>query len=68
MRLFAVIRKDGQVDAIEIIRGIDQRLDRSAAEALAKWQFQPAKRAGIPVDVDAVFEVPFRLAPRSEQK
>jgi TonB family protein len=68
VRLFAVIRKDGQVDAIEIIRGIDQRLDRSAAEALAKWQFQPAKRAGIPVDVDAVFEVPFRLAPRSEQK
>jgi TonB family protein len=68
VRLFAVIRKDGQVDAIEIIRGIDQRLDRSAAEALAKWQFEPAKRGGIPVDVDAVFEVPFRLAPRSEQK
>ena len=68
VRLFAVIRKDGQVDAIEIIRGIDQRLDRSAAEALAKWQFEPAKRAGVPVDVDAVFEVPFRLAPRSEQK
>ena len=42
------------------------RLDRSAADALAKWQFQPAKRGGVPVDVDAVFEVPFRLAPRSE--
>jgi TonB family protein len=68
VRLFAVIRKDGQVDAIEIIRGIDSRLDRSAAEALAKWQFAPAKRDGIPVDVDAVFEVPFRLAPRSGQK
>jgi TonB family protein len=68
VRLFAVIRKDGQVDGIEILRGIDSRLDRSAAEALAKWQFQPAKRGGIPVDVDAVFEVPFRLAPRSEQK
>jgi TonB family protein len=67
VRLFAVIRKDGQVDAIEIIRGIDRRLDRSAAEALAKWQFEPAKRAGVPVDVDAVFEVPFRLAPRSEK-
>jgi len=63
VRLFAVIRKDGQVDAIEILHGIDGRLDRSAAEALAKWQFAPAKRDGIPVDVDAVFEVPFRLAP-----
>ena len=68
VRLFAVIRKDGRVDAIEIIRGVDNRLDRSAAEALAKWQFAPAKRDGIPVDVDAVFEVPFRLTPRSEQK
>jgi len=68
VRLFAVIRKDGQVDAIEILRGIDKRLDRSAAEALAKWQFEPAKRAGEPVDVDAVFEVPFRLAPRSERR
>jgi TonB family protein len=68
VRLFAVIRKDGQVDSIEIIRGIDQRLDRSAADALAKWQFEPAKRAGIPVDVDAVFEVPFRLAPLSEKR
>ncbi|MGO9012048.1 MAG: TonB family protein [Bryobacteraceae bacterium] len=67
VRLFAVIRKDGHVDAIEIIRGVDQRLDRSAADALAKWQFEPAKRDGMPVDVDAVFEVPFRLAPRSEK-
>ncbi len=67
VRLFAVIRKDGRVDAIEIIRGIDSRLDRSAAEALAKWQFEPAKRDGIPVDVDAVFEVPFRLAPLSQK-
>ena len=65
VRLFAVIRRDGQVDAIEILHGIDGRLDRSAAEALAKWQFEPAKRDGVAVDVDAVFEVPFRLAPKS---
>jgi TonB family protein len=68
VRLFAVIRKDGQVDSIEILRGVDHLLDRSAADALAKWQFAPAKRGGVPVDVDAVFEVPFRLAPRAEQK
>ena len=65
VRLFAVIRRDGQVDAIEILHGIDGRLARRAAEALAKWQFEPAKRDGIAVDVDAIFEVPFRLAPKS---
>ena len=37
----------------------------TAAEALAKWQFEPALRDGIPMDVDAVFEIPFRLAPRT---
>jgi len=67
VRLFAVIRSDGQVDAIEILRGIDSRLDRSAAEALAKWEFEPAKRGGVPVDVDAIFEVPFRLTALPEK-
>jgi len=67
VRLFAVIGKDGQVGGIEILHGIDSRLDRSAAEALAKWQFEPAKRDGIAVDVDAVFEVPFRLEHASKK-
>jgi TonB family protein len=64
VRLSAVIRKDGRVDSIEVLKPLDGRLDRSAAEALARWVFKPASRGGAPVDVDAVFEVPFRLAPR----
>ena len=35
-----------------------------AMEALAKWRFEPATRDGAPVEVDAVFEIPFRLAPK----
>jgi periplasmic protein TonB len=64
VRLGAVIRKDGQVDNVQVLRRLDERLDRSAMEALAKWQFEPATRGGAPVDVDAVFEIPFRLAPK----
>jgi hypothetical protein len=33
-------------------------------ESLAKWEFEPAVRDGEAVDVDAVFEIPFRLAPK----
>ena len=33
-------------------------------EALAKWIFEPALRNGTPMDVEAVFEIPFHLAPR----
>jgi TonB family protein len=63
VRLAGVIRKDGRVDSIVLLRHVDVRLDRSAADALSRWEFQPATRAGVPIDVDAVFEIPFRLAP-----
>lgn len=63
VRLFAVIRKDGHVDSVALLRHLDDRLDRSAQEALAKWVFEPALHNGVPIDVDAVFEIPFRLAP-----
>jgi TonB family protein len=64
VRLAAVIRQDGHVDDVKLLRHLDDRLDRSAMEALGKWQFEPASRDGAPVEVDAVFEIPFRLAPK----
>jgi protein TonB len=64
IRLSAVIRRDGNVEQISLIHHLDDRLDRTAQEALSKWQFTPALRNGAPVDVDAVFEIPFRLAPK----
>ncbi|MBZ5624738.1 MAG: TonB family protein [Acidobacteriia bacterium] len=64
VRLFAVIRRDGHVDSVVLLRHLDVRLDLSAAQALGKWVFEPALRNGVPVDVDAVFEIPFHLAPR----
>lgn len=67
VRLGAVIRKDGTVGAVELVRGLDQRLDRSAQDALAKWQFTPAMRNGEPIDVDVLVEIPFRLAPHAEK-
>ena len=64
VRLFGVIRRDGHVDGITLIHHLDARLDRSATEALGQWVFEPAQRNGRPVEVDAVFEIPFHLAPR----
>jgi protein TonB len=67
VRLAAVIRRDGRVQSVELLQRLDERLDRTAVEALSKWEFEPALRDGIPVDVDAVFEIPFRLAPRTSR-
>ncbi|MBV9505275.1 MAG: TonB family protein [Acidobacteriia bacterium] len=65
VRLAAVIRKDGSVDEVELLEHLDARLDQSAREALAKWEFEPALRNGAPIEVDAVFDIPFHLAPRA---
>jgi TonB family protein len=67
VRLAAVIRKDGTVGSVELLRGLDARLDRTAEEALAKWQFAPAMRNNEAIDVDILVEIPFRLAPRLER-
>jgi TonB family protein len=63
VRLSAVIRQDGSLGDIVVVRSLDSRLDFAAREALSKWIFEPAMRDGAPIDVDAVIEVPFRLAP-----
>jgi TonB family protein len=63
IQLACVIGKDGHVSTVELVRGLDERLDRSAQEALAKWEFSPATRRGEPVEVDVLVEIPFRLAP-----
>ncbi len=57
--LYAIIRKDGSVDSIQLVHSLDPRLDRAAMDALAQWKFRPGSRAGKPVDLEAVIHVPF---------
>lgn len=59
--LYCVIDRAGSVGSIELVNGIDDRLNRSAEEALAKWEFYPATKNGQPVAVDVVVEIPFTL-------
>lgn len=59
--LYAIIRKDGSVDSIQRVRGLEPQLDKNAMEALAQWTFRPATREGMPVDIEAVVYIPFRF-------
>ncbi len=63
VQLFCVIGRKGTVSAIELVHGADERLNQSAEEALAKWEFYPATRNGQAVEVDVLVEIPFVLAP-----
>lgn len=65
--LYAVIRRDGRVDQIRLVQGIDERLDTSAVSAFSKWEFQPATKNGQPADLEAVVQIPFRLGRRAKR-
>ena len=66
--LYAVIQTDGKVRDIEIVESLDERLDNSAIAALAQWEFHPATKLGVPVEVDVLIDIPFRLAPPEEKR
>ncbi|HEV8524068.1 MAG TPA: TonB family protein [Terriglobales bacterium] len=57
--LYAVIRSDGSVGEIRVLRGLDERLDENAKVALSRWQFRPAMKNGTAVDLEAVVQIPF---------
>jgi len=59
--LYAVIRRDGSVDAVQLVRGIDQQLDANAISALRQWKFRPGAKQGTPIDLEAIVHIPFRL-------
>ncbi len=60
--LYAVIHADGSVGNVRVLRGVEDRIDRFASEAVAKWKFDPATKDGSPVDVEATFQIPFKPA------
>src|SRR3989442_426900 len=58
--LYAVIRSDGSVGEVRVLRGVDERLDEYARIALSHWHFHPAMKNGYAVDLEAVVLIPFR--------
>ena len=59
--LYAVIRSDGTVGDVRVLRGIDDRLDANACTALSRWHFQPGTKHGSAIDLEAVVQIPFHV-------
>jgi len=57
--LYAILRSDGSVDSIQLVRGIDEQLDANAMNALSQWKFRPATKQGAPVELEAIVHIPF---------
>jgi TonB family protein len=56
-----VVRKDGTIDNVEIIKDLPDGLGEAAKEAVEQWRFRPATYRGEPIDVYYTVTVNFRL-------
>ena len=56
-----VVRQDGRVGDITVLRGLGAGLDQRATAAVRQWLFSPAMRMGTPVDVLVEVAVEFSL-------
>ena len=63
VQIAAMIKKDGKIDGISLLRNLAPGLEQAVIQDLASWEFKPATRDGAPVDVDVVIEIPFSLPP-----
>jgi TonB family protein len=59
--LFVVVDEKGNPTQLRVIRPLGLGLDQKAIEAVEKWKFNPGKKDGKPVAVQATIEVNFRL-------
>jgi TonB family protein len=64
--LYAILRSDGSVDSIQLVRGLDEQLDANAMNALGQWKFRPASKQGSPVELEAIVHIPFH-APQKDK-
>jgi TonB family protein len=56
-----VVKRDGGVGDVKLLRGLGGGLDQRAIDAVRQWRFSPATRQGVPVDVVVEVAVEFKL-------
>jgi protein TonB len=56
-----IVRRDGTIDEVEIIKDLPYGLGDAARDAVRRWRFRPATFRGEPIDVYYTVTVNFRL-------
>jgi hypothetical protein len=62
VQIAALIRKDGKVDGISLLRNANSAFAQAVIQDVGSWEFKPATRDGTPVDVDVILEIPFSFS------
>ena len=56
-----IVRRDGTIDNVEVIKDLPYGLGEAAKDAVSEWHFRPATYRGDPIDVYYTVTVNFRL-------
>ncbi|MGZ5433678.1 MAG: TonB family protein [Thermoanaerobaculia bacterium] len=56
-----IVRRDGTIDNVEVIKDLPYGLGEEARRAVSRWRFRPASFRGEPIDVYYTVTVNFRL-------
>lgn len=60
VQVAGLVGKDGRLEQLTILKGGAPGINSAVVEDLKGWQFTPATRNLVPVEVDVVIEIPFR--------
>jgi hypothetical protein len=63
-----VINKEGKFEHVLLLRDLASALEGAILRDVKSWEFKPATRDGVPVDIDVVLEIPFSLPPQIAQR
>jgi TonB family protein len=63
VQVSATLGANGKLTGISVITGAIPGLAEAAIQDIASWEFKPATRNGMPVEVDVVIEIPFNPPP-----
>ncbi len=64
----AVINKEGKFERVLLLRDLSSALEAAVLRDVKSWEFKPATRDGVPVDIDVVLEIPFSIPPQIAQR
>lgn len=62
VQIAAILEKDGRLGNLVILMRPATMTEQAVMQDLAAWEFKPATRDGVAVDVEVVIEIPFNLS------
>ncbi len=64
VQVAGMIRQDGKLEGLAVLRSLGPGIEQAILHDLEAWEFKPATRDNVPVDVDVVMEIPYSLPPQ----